>query len=74
VVHTGSMSTQELLLTAAEVDRALRYPRGRSIRLARRGVLPHVVLPDGEIRFEREAIADLLANGRTAGKGGNDAE
>ncbi|MEM8493865.1 MAG: hypothetical protein AAF916_10825 [Planctomycetota bacterium] len=44
------------LLTPAEADRLLRYPRGRSARLARRGLLPHLALPDGEVRFP----ADLL--------------
>ena len=44
------------LLTPAEADRLLRYPRGRSARLARRGLLPHWTLPDGAVRFP----ADLL--------------
>jgi hypothetical protein len=48
------------LLRPSEVDRLLRYPRGRSARLARRGVLPHVKLPDGEIRFHESQIAELV--------------
>jgi excisionase family DNA binding protein len=37
----------ENLLTGVEVDRKLNWPDGRSERLARRRVLPHVLLPDG---------------------------
>lgn len=39
-----------------EVDRLLRYPRGRSLKLAKAGKLPHVKLPDGEIRFDASEI------------------
>jgi len=48
------------LLTGREVDRLLRYPRGRSARLARRGDIPHVELPDGEIRFDPSVLRDWL--------------
>jgi hypothetical protein len=48
------------LLTPREVDLLFRYPTGRSRRLARQGKLPHIILPDGEIRFVREVIAELL--------------
>ena len=47
-----------------EVDRLLRYPRGRSLRLARTGKLPHVVLPDGEVRFVQDEIEALLTASR----------
>ena len=50
------------LLTPREVDQSLRYPRGRSIRLAKAGLLPAIFLPDGEIRFDQEAIEKALAN------------
>lgn len=47
----------EKLLTPEEVDASLRWPLGKAERLARRGVLPHLVLPDGKtIRFERDAV------------------
>ena len=49
------------LLTPREVDRLLRYPRGRSLRLARAGHLPHIRLPDGEIRFDEAEIDRLLS-------------
>ena len=50
------------LLTPREVEQSLRYPRGRSIRLAKAGLLPAIFLPDGEIRFDMEAIEKVLAN------------
>ena len=43
-----------------EVDRRLNWPLGRSARLARQRRLPHVLLPDGSIRFDWEQIEPLL--------------
>jgi len=61
------------LLYPAEIDKRLRWPLGRSERLARRKQLPHVRLPDGEIRFEWQAVSALVrridASG-TPGDGG----
>jgi hypothetical protein len=48
------------LLTPEELDRLLRYPRGKSQRLARRDLLPHVTLPDGSIRFRKKEIEKLV--------------
>jgi hypothetical protein len=48
------------LLTPLEVDGILRYPKGKSQRLARRGRLPHVTLPDGSIRFRDSDISKLI--------------
>ena len=48
------------LLVPREVDRLLRYPRGRSLRLAKAGKFKHIVLPDGEVRFSEDAIEALL--------------
>lgn len=48
------------LLMPGEVDRILRYPMGRSQRLARRGKFPHVLLPDGSVRFKEEEIQKLI--------------
>ncbi len=48
------------LLLTAEIDRQLSWPLGRAERLARRGKLPHVVLPDGSIRFRWRDIARLV--------------
>ena len=48
------------LLRPEEIDARLNWALGRAERLARRGKLPHVVLPDGSIRFEWESIETLL--------------
>lgn len=65
----AGMSCAHPILTPDEVDRLLRYPRGRAARLARAGLLPCIILPDGEVRFERQAIADALSTMRKRGKG-----
>lgn len=49
-----------MLLTPRELDRMLRYPRGRSLKLAKAGKLPHIVLPDGEVRFDEDEIEKVL--------------
>lgn len=49
------------LLTPREVDRLFRYPEGRSLALARDGCIRCITLPDGEIRFDADVIAKLLA-------------
>jgi predicted site-specific integrase-resolvase len=50
------------LLIGIEVDRLLRYRVGTAERLARRGKFPHVVLPNGEIRFKEAEIEALLTS------------
>ena len=60
--------TSAALLTPREVDRLLRYPRGRAARLARAHKLPAVFLPDGEIRFDAHELAQALK--RFGQKGG----
>ncbi len=52
------------LLTPAAVDDMFHYPSGRACRLARRGLLPYVRLPDGSIRFDAAEIARILAKGQ----------
>ena len=64
--HLG-MDLATRLLLPAEVDLLLRYPPGRSERLARRGKLPHVALPDGVIRFNADVIGTLLERARRCG-------
>jgi hypothetical protein len=49
-----------MLLLPDEIDQRLNWPPGRAERLARRKRLPHIVLPDGSIRFERAEIEPLL--------------
>ena len=51
---------EKILLKPNEVDLIFRYPLGRSQRLARAGKIPHISLPDGELRFDREVIYELL--------------
>jgi hypothetical protein len=43
-----------------DVDRRLGWKPGRAERLARQRKLPHVVLPDGSIRFEWAEIEPLI--------------
>ena len=50
----------EPLLCGIEVDRRLKWSVGRADRLAKRGRLPHVRLPDGSLRFEWTAIERLI--------------
>lgn len=45
-----------MMLRPEEIDLQFRWSGGTAIRLARRGKLPHVVLPNGDIRFDREII------------------
>lgn len=49
-----------MLLYPEDVDRRLNWPLGNTERLARRKRLPHVVLPDGSIRFDWSEIEPLL--------------
>jgi len=42
----------------------LRYPSGRTLRLAKAGRIPFIRLPDGEIRFDERAIEALLKSGK----------
>jgi hypothetical protein len=49
------------LLLPEEVDKLLRLSPGRSARLARRGMLPHIRLPDGTIRFDAGAVEKMIA-------------
>jgi hypothetical protein len=50
----------EILLCGSEVDRRLKWSIGHADRLARRGRLPHVRLPDDSLRFEWSVIERLL--------------
>ena len=49
-----------MYLYPEEIDKRLNWPLGRAERLARRRRLPHVLLPDGSIRFEWGQIKRLL--------------
>ncbi len=54
------VESMEHLIEPRELDARLRYPRGRSLRLAKRGLIPCVRLPDGEIRFDPDCIDSWL--------------
>lgn len=56
------------LLYGADVDRRLSWPVGRAERMARRGKLPHVLLPDGAIRFRWSQIVPLIESKFAASK------
>jgi hypothetical protein len=43
-----------------DVDARLNWPLGTALRLARRKKLPHVLLPDGSVRFVWADIEALL--------------
>ncbi len=48
------------LLTPEEIDDLFRFKKGRAARLARRGELPAIFLPGGDIRFHEDVILRLL--------------
>jgi predicted site-specific integrase-resolvase len=52
------------LLKPGEVSLLLRWQERRLLRLAKAGRIPHIVLPDGEIRFEKAEIDRLVEQGR----------
>ena len=47
-------------LISEEVDRRMGWKPGRAERLARQRRLPHVLLPDGSIRFDWTEIEPLI--------------
>lgn len=49
-----------MYLYGSEIDQRLSWPTGRAERLAKRGKLPHVILPDGEIRFLWEEVQGAI--------------
>jgi hypothetical protein len=49
-----------MYLYPEEIDQRLNWPPGRAERLARRKRLPHLVLPDGSIRFDWSEIEALV--------------
>ena len=60
------------LLTPGELAALLRIPSARVMRLARRGRLPYVRLPGGEIAFDRQDIVDWIECHKVAVEGGAD--
>ncbi len=54
------MDNDALLLTDAEAARLLRMLRSRLVRMARRGDVPCIILPDGDVRFRRGDLAEWI--------------
>jgi hypothetical protein len=52
------------LLRPTDVDLILAYPEGRTLKLARKNLISHIQLPDGEIRIEKSEIDRLIEQGR----------
>jgi len=48
------------LLYPEDVDQRLNWPLGRAARLAKQRRLPHVLLPDGSVRFQWDEIERLV--------------
>ena len=60
-------------LTPEEVDEQLKLRRGKAARLARRGKLPAIILPDGTIRFDSQELDTFLkAKSAEERQGGDD--
>jgi hypothetical protein len=49
-----------MFLDPEQLDKRLSWKPGKAERLARQRRLPYVLLPDGSIRFEWEAIEPLI--------------
>ena len=56
------------LLSDDEAADLLRMLPSRLKRLARAGLVPHVQLPDGELRFEAGELAEWIDRHRVADK------
>lgn len=52
------------LLKPVEVSLLLRWQQRQLMRLVKLNQIPHVVLPNGEIRFEKAEIDKLIEQGR----------
>ena len=48
------------LLFPEQIDELFQWPLGRASRLARRGKLSHIRLPNGEIRFDEDEVSSLI--------------
>lgn len=50
----------EAFVEGVVIDKWVGWPLGRADRLARRGKLPHAILPDGSIRFIKHSVGLLI--------------
>jgi len=57
---------EQALLYGGEIDRKWSLRPGTSERLAKRGLLPHVELPDGRIRFRWRDVEACLQEHQVA--------
>ena len=62
------MSEQRHLLTAGEAAEVLRLTGPQVSRLARKGVLPTVVLPGDELRFDKRDLWRWIDQQRQSGE------
>ena len=53
------MSDENKYIRPEQVDKLLSLPNGRCARLARRGLIPAIILPDGTIRLAPDIIDHL---------------
>lgn len=56
------------LLTDSEAGELLRMLPSRVVRLAKRGVIPHIALPDDELRFCASDLLEWAAQYRQPGE------
>jgi hypothetical protein len=49
-----------MFIDPEDIDRHFNWTVGTATRLARRGRLPHYVLPDGSIRFKLEEVEAMV--------------
>ncbi|MEI6235581.1 MAG: hypothetical protein WCT04_21205 [Planctomycetota bacterium] len=55
---------QMKLVSPEAIDSIFLWPLGKAERLARRGLLPHYILPDGHtVRFDGDEIGALVNRG-----------
>ena len=67
-IETGNIK----LFRPKQLDLILQWPYGKAARLARQGKIPHIVLPDGQIRFNLKTIKRMLGGDAGAEGGQND--
>lgn len=48
------------LIEPDEIDRRFSWPPGRAAKLARQRRLPHMLLPDGSIRFDGDELDKMI--------------
>jgi hypothetical protein len=59
-------ATLPTLLTPVEVGIWLSWPTARVVRAARRGEIPHILLPNGDVMFEKTDLSRWAATLRRA--------